>query len=129
MFKICSIGCGAMATQGHGPSFAKYKKDYQDTLLAACCDIDEDKAKKFAEEFGFEAYYTDYLKMLDEVKPDVISLISPVALTCEMSVEIMKRGYSVILEKPPGRNREEIELMIKTASETGVSVRTSFNRS
>ena len=27
MFKICSVGCGNMASSGHGPSYAKYKKD------------------------------------------------------------------------------------------------------
>lgn len=128
MLKICSIGCGAMAVQGHGPSFAKYKNDYPDTHLCGCCDIDEKRAKDFAEKFGFENYYTDYIKMLDTEKPDVVSLISPVHLTCEMSIEIMKRGYNIILEKPPGRNREELELMSKTAKECGVNVRTSFNR-
>ena len=72
MFKICSIGCGGMAKSGHGPAFAKYKKDYKDVCLAACCDINEEAAKAFKENFGFEAYYTDYQKMLEEVKPDVV---------------------------------------------------------
>ena len=62
MFKICSIGCGNMAVSGHGPSYAKYKKDYPDTLLAACCDLDEERAKAFCEKFGFEKYYTDYIR-------------------------------------------------------------------
>ena len=54
MFKICSIGCGAMAKSGHGPAFAKYKRDYEDVCLAACCDINEEAAKTFKEQFGFE---------------------------------------------------------------------------
>ena len=28
MFRICVIGCGNMARSGHGPAFAKYKRDY-----------------------------------------------------------------------------------------------------
>ena len=128
MFKICSIGCGPMAVSGHGPAFAKYKKDYNDVCLAACCDINEGAAKEFKEKFGFEAYYTDYAKMLDEVKPDVVSLLCPVKLTCPLSVDIMKKGYNIIMEKPPGKNVEEIKLMIKAAKESGVNVRTAFNR-
>lgn len=128
MFKICSIGCGAMARTGHGPSFAKYKNDYDDVCLAACCDVNEEAAKSFKEQFGFEAYYTDYKKMLDEVKPDVVSLLCPVHLTCPMSIDIMKKGYNIIMEKPPGKNAEEIGLMLKAAKESGVNVRTAFNR-
>ena len=128
MFKICSIGCGAMARSGHGPAFAKYKNDYEDVCLAACCDINEDAAKAFKEKFGFEAYYTDYQKMLDEVKPDVVSLLCPVKLTCPMSVDIMKKGYNIIMEKPPGKNKEEIFLMMEAAKESKVNVRTAFNR-
>ena len=128
MFKICSIGCGGMAKSGHGPAFAKYKNDYKDVCLAACCDINEEAAKAFKEEFGFEAYYTDYAKMLDEVKPDVVSLLCPVKLTCPMSIDIMKKGYDIIMEKPPGKNKEEILLMMKAAEESGVNVRTAFNR-
>ena len=128
MFKICSIGCGAMAKSGHGPAFAKYKRDYEDVCLAACCDINEEAAKTFKEQFGFEAYYTDYNKMLDECKPDVVSLICPVHLTCPMAIDIMKKGYNIILEKPPGKDVEEIKLMMKAAEESGVNVRTAFNR-
>lgn len=128
MFRICSIGCGPMAKRGHGPAFAKYKKDYDDVCLAACCDINEEAAKEFKENFGFETYYTDYVKMLDEVKPHVVSLLCPVHLTCPMSIDIMKKGYNIIMEKPPGKNKEEILLMKKTAEESGVNVRTAFNR-
>ena len=128
MFKICVIGCGNMSKSGHGPSFAKYKKDYKDVCLAACCDLDEEKAKSYMEAFGFECYYTDYKKMLEEIKPDVVSLICPVDFTCPISVEIMKMGINIIMEKPPGKNRQEIEIMDKAAKEYGVNVRTAFNR-
>ena len=128
MFKICSIGCGAMAQRGHGPAYAKYKKDYPGTVLAACCDINEDRAKKFSEDFGFEAYYTDYIKMLEETNPDVVCLLSPVDLTCPMAVEMIKKGFNIIVEKPPGKNCDEVLAILKAAQENGVNVRTAFNR-
>ena len=68
MFKICVIGCGGMSFTGHGPAFKKYFEDYDGVALAACCDINEEAAKQYKEDFGFEAYYTDYTLMLDEVK-------------------------------------------------------------
>ena len=44
-FKICAIGCGAMATTGHGPSFQRYAQEHPDVELAACCDLDAEKAE------------------------------------------------------------------------------------
>ena len=78
MFKICVIGCGTMSSTGHGPAFAKYKKDYQDVVLAGCCDLDIQKAQDYMQAYGFEACYTDYTKMIEEIRPDVVSVITPV---------------------------------------------------
>ena len=128
MLKICVIGCGNMARSGHGPAFQKYAAEYPDTLLAGCCDLKADSAEAFAETFGFARAYTDYRVMLDEIKPDVVSLLSPVALTSELAVSILRLGYPLILEKPPGRNREEVAAIAAAAEEAGVSVRTAFNR-
>ena len=46
-FKICAIGCGAMATTGHGPSFQRYAQEHPDTELVACCDLDAEKAELY----------------------------------------------------------------------------------
>ena len=128
MFKICVIGCGAMSLSGHGPSFKKYFEDYKDVSLEGCCDINEEAAEKYKEQFGFKKHYTDYNIMLDEIKPDVVSLLCPVKLTKPMSIDIIKKGYNIILEKPPGLNKEEIGEMIEAQKETNVFVRTAFNR-
>lgn len=36
-----------MSTLVHGPSFKKYAEEYKDVCLAACCDLDEEKAKEY----------------------------------------------------------------------------------
>lgn len=128
MFRICVVGCGEMATGGHGPSYVKYAASHPGTVLAGCCDIHAERAETFREKFGFQKAYTDYEQMLDEIHPDVVCLISPVHATCELAVSIFKKGYAVLMEKPPGRNRQEIERMMQAAQEAGVSARSAFNR-
>ena len=128
MFKICNIGCGHMARSGHGPAFKKYAQTRPDTILAACCDLNQERAEWFKEQFGFKKVYTDYKLMLAETKPDAVCLISPVDCTVEMAIEILKLGYPLILEKPPGRNVEETKQLVKAAVESGVTVRVAFNR-
>lgn len=47
--------------------------------------------------------------MLETEKPDVVSLIVPVHLTKSMAIDIMKKGFNIILEKPPGKDVAYIE--------------------
>ena len=44
-FKICVICCGGIAFNSHGPGYKKYAEQHKDTILAACCDIDEKKRR------------------------------------------------------------------------------------
>ena len=43
-FKICTIGCGKLAFDCHGPSYARYAAKHPGVELATCCDLDEAKA-------------------------------------------------------------------------------------
>ena len=128
MFKICIIGCGHMARHGHGPALKKYCDTYGGSVLAACCDIDPKRAEAFKEQFGFQRAYTDYKLMLDTEKPDAVCLISPVDVTCDMAIQILKMGYPLILEKPPGKNTAETERLMQVAKDSHVTVRVAFNR-
>ncbi len=67
--------------------------------------------------------------MLDTEKLDVVSLICPVKFTKDLAISIIKKGYNIILEKPPGLNKEEVYEIIKVADEhKDLFVRTFFNR-
>ncbi|NOZ21902.1 MAG: Gfo/Idh/MocA family oxidoreductase [Planctomycetes bacterium] len=127
-FKICVVGCGGMSTRGHGPSCAKYAATHPDTVLAACCDLDEAKAITYRDTFGFAKHYTDLVTMLDTERPDAVCLIAPVALTCELSCRIMEMGYPLIMEKPPGMTVEETDRMIAVAEAKDVSNQVALNR-
>ncbi len=127
-FKICTIGCGNMATRGHGPSFKKYAIENSDVEFAACCDIDVLKSEAFAEQFGFKRAYTNFEDMLNIEKPDAVCIILPVHLTTKIAVEVINKGFPVLLEKPPGRNSEETQMIIDAAKQKGVPAHVAFNR-
>ena len=127
-FKICVIGCGGIAFQMHGYAYRKYAALHNDTRLAACCDIDEKKAHDFKEKFGFEKSYTDFRVMLREEKPDAVCLNAPVPLTASLACEILKAGYPLMMEKPPGRNREETFDILRAAENSGKIHQVAFNR-
>lgn len=126
--KVCLIGCGGMATHGHGPAFQKYAAQNSQIHLAACCDVDASKAELFRSTFGFARAYTDIDEMLRVEKPDAVSLVVPVPLTEKMSIKLLEAGIPVILEKPPGMDREQTLRMMDVAARTGTMHQVAFNR-
>jgi len=127
-FTICTIGCGSQATKCHGPSYAKYAASHADTILTACCDLNEEKAILFRDRFGFARHYTDLETMLQTEKPDAVCLVAPEPLTCELSCRVFATGYPLLMEKPPGLDVADIERMIAAADGTGVASQVAFNR-
>lgn len=107
------IGCGIISAshldvlknQGHSP--------------VAICDVDEEKAKAQAEKYCPEAaIYTDYIAMLDEVKPDVVHVLTPHYLHSQMIVEILKRDIHCLCEKPVCIREDEFAAISKAERES-----------
>lgn len=72
--------------------------------LEAICDVDETALTGAPAEH----LYTDYKKMLDEVRPDVVHICTPHYLHAEMVIEALGRGINVLCEKPLCIREEDI---------------------
>jgi predicted dehydrogenase len=127
-FKICVIGCGDISIGQHGPGIKRYEELHDNTLFAACCDINGERAEAYRKKFNIPNCYTDLEVMLDTEKPDAVCLISPVNVTMELSIRVMEKGYPVILEKPPGLDGNETRKMMKAAEATRTPNQVAFNR-
>jgi myo-inositol 2-dehydrogenase / D-chiro-inositol 1-dehydrogenase len=131
--KLCVIGCGEHAASSHGPAQARYAAAHPDLDLAACCDLDPERAVQHRERFGFSRSYTDPLVMLDEEKPDAAVLVVPESMTSVLGCAVLERGVPVLIEKPPGRTLTELDRLIAAAeTRTGrtkpVPHQVAFNR-
>ena len=127
-FKICLIGCGGIAEQGHGPMLQKYASLRGWVELAACCDLSAERARAFAAAHGFARAYTDMHKMLDETMPDGAVLAVPVELTARLAIEVLARRIPLLLEKPPGISIDEGRAIAEAARQAGVPASVAFNR-
>src|SRR5690242_16205539 len=99
-FRIATVGCGGMATTGHGPAYARYAATRAGTVLVACCDLDPERAETFRARFGFARAYTDLDVMLDRERPGAVALVAPVDRTCDLACRILERGIPLLTEKP-----------------------------
>ncbi len=126
--KICLVGAGAFANFVHGPSM-KYLASTDSSLELACvCDCDRVKAEEFAAKFGFSRVSTDLDAMLAAEKPDGVAVLTGVAATSEVAGRVLAKGFPVMMEKPPGRNRQEIEHLIDCSAASGAPAMVAFNR-
>ena len=102
--------------------------------IVALCDPEIEKCHAANEKFGLcAAVYTDYLQMLDAVKPDVIHICTPHYLHAEMICAGLSRNIHVLCEKPLAitlAQLDQIEEAVKSSSaQLGVCFQNRFNPS
>jgi len=122
--RVAMIGAGSMASRVHYPSL----KEIPEAEKVAVCDLDEERARKAAERFGFELVYTDYRRMLDEVKPEAVYVIMAPHLLFDIVVECLERGVHVFVEKPPGITSNQTRAWARLARRHGCLTMVGFNR-
>ncbi len=55
--------------------------------------------------------FTDYLQMLDQVRPDIVTICGPFEQHAEMSSEALRRGIHVFCEKPVALTLEQLAMV------------------
>jgi predicted dehydrogenase len=69
--------------------------------IAAICDLDEERLKKFGDTFGVDARYSDIHAMLEREKPDLLHIVTLPGLRVElMTIAAQHRVPIAVVEKP-----------------------------
>lgn len=96
--------------------------------LTACCDLDADKVKAFAEKYGFARTYTDFNEMLATENLDCVSVCTWNAAHKCATIAALEAGANVLCEKPMALNAAEAQEMLDTAKRTGRLLQIGFVR-
>src|SRR3982751_4324027 len=89
-------------------------------VLKAVAARNEDRVKKFAANWGYEGYETDWRKLIDRKDIDLIDIASPNDTHREIAVAAARAGKMVMCEKPLGRTAAEAETMVAAVESAGV---------
>ena len=81
--------------------------------LKAVCDLDMDRARITAEQYGVQACYPSMAEMFQNEDLDAIFLCAPPRLHPELTCEALDAGVHVWMEKPPGMFAAEVAEMIR----------------
>ena len=119
--RICYIGAGRFTNRRNFPHLAEHDVD-----LVAVCDLEEEKARKAQEEYGFGKVYTDFRKMLEKEKPDAVFCVGPHRMHYGVGKEVLEMGFPLYTQKPPAANGQMAQEMADIAKRKGVVAHTGF---
>lgn len=111
--RVAMIGAGGIA----GTHMAELSK-MSDVELVAIADVNEKALSAKADEYKIPRTFTDYRKMLAEVKPDAVSVCTPNGLHCQPTIDALRSGAHVMVEKPLAMNAREGQAMLDAAKKS-----------
>src|SRR5262245_60329612 len=89
-------------------------------VLKALCARNPDRAKSFADKWGYQSIEADWRALVARKDIDVIDIASPNDTHCEIAVAAAKAGKMILCEKPLGRNAREAKAMVAAVEQAGV---------
>jgi len=116
------VGCGNM-----GMKRIKSILENQNRCQLVCiADMDVEKAKSVAKDFGCE-YYTEYMNVVGNPDVECVVVSTPNKFHAPVSIAALKHGKHVLCEKPLARNPKEAIAMVKAALKNHTFLKTGSN--
>ena len=106
------IGCGAIARE-HLAVLSNFK----DVDVGAVCDISPVRAEATAERFGIKKWYTDYKKLISDLRPDLVHITTPPSSHAPITKDCLAEGLNVLCEKPITIEYSDFKALMDLASE------------
>jgi predicted dehydrogenase len=91
-----------------------------DVALVAVQDRDGALARKRAAEVGNPQVFTDYVRMLEETKPDFVMALGRHRQMARIAHDLLDRRVPFLMEKPMGISADEVQSVAEKAARTGV---------
>jgi len=105
--RMAIIGCG-----GISETHIRVLQNFPDVELVAGVDIKSQRLQVMEEKYGFKNLYTDWKKMLKEIKPDAVNICTPNGVHAAPAIDSANAGCHVIVEKPMAMNPGECQKMV-----------------
>ena len=119
--RVAIVGTGRWGWQ-HARVFAAHP----DVDLCAVCGRDQVRAQLRADEFGVRAY-TAISKMIADERPDLIALSLPNQEHFAATLEVIKAGVPLLVEKPLVFDLGEADRLLGEAAARGLFFAINFN--
>ncbi|WP_020471976.1 Gfo/Idh/MocA family protein [Zavarzinella formosa] len=126
---IGMIGYGFMG-RAHSNAYVQVNNFFDlkyRTVLKAACARNAEKAKEFADQWGYESIETDWRKLLERKDIDAVDICVPNNLHCEIALAAAAAGKMILCEKPLALNAAEGRKMVEAVEKAGVANTVWYN--
>ena len=116
------IGYGFMG-RTHSNAYRKVNNFFDlehKPVLKAVCGRSHDKAKAFADKWGYESVETDWRKLLERKDIDLIDICTPNNLHAETAIAAAQAGKMILCEKPLAMTGPEALKMVEAVEKAKV---------
>jgi predicted dehydrogenase len=110
MVRLAMVGCGQISER-----FFKQAAARDDVRFVATCARRRESAEAKGREHRIDAWYDDYERMYDEVRPDGVVVTTPHSVHAAPSIAASRRGIHVLNEKPMATSLEDCRAMVGAA--------------
>src|SRR5437764_2028388 len=123
------IGYGFMG-RAHSNAYRKvnhfFDLEHRPVLKAACARS-PDKAKAFADKWGYESVETDWRRLIDRKDIDLIDICTPNNTHAEIALAAAQAKKMILCEKPLAMNGPEALKMVQAVEKAGVANMVWYN--
>lgn len=112
-----SIRTGVAGVGHHGYHHARIYHALEESELAGVADIDEDRGRKVAQEFGVTYHRT--VESLVDAGVDAVSVATPSSTHFDVGSALLRAGVNVLMEKPMAGSIDQAAELVQIAKEMG----------
>jgi predicted dehydrogenase len=119
---VAVIGYGFMG-RAHANAYRKVNNFFDlayRPILKVACARSADKAKDFADRWGFESVETDWRRVIERKDVDLIDICTPNNTHAEIAIAAAKAGKMILCEKPLAMTGAEAKAMVEAVEKTRV---------
>jgi UDP-N-acetylglucosamine 3-dehydrogenase len=119
------LGVAVIGTGFWGKNHARNYKELENTNLVAICDVNPERAKAIAEQYGVKAY-TDSSVMLKDPEVQAVSVCTWSIKLAEEALKCLNAGKHVLVEKPMATDTRQAQTLIDTAKANDLHLTVGF---
>jgi UDP-N-acetylglucosamine 3-dehydrogenase len=122
---VNNIGVAVIGTGFWGKNHSRIYKELENTNLVAICDVNPERAKAIAEQYGAKVY-TDSSVMLKNTEIQAVSVCTWSIKLAEEALKSLHAGKHVLVEKPMATNIKQAQTLLDTAEANGLHLTVGF---
>ena len=119
------LGTAVVGTGFWGKNHARVYGELDSTELVAVCDVNRERAKAVADQFGVKAY-TSSSRMLKNEEIEAVSVCTWSTKLAKEALKALKAGRHVLVEKPMATHTKQAEKLLDTAESNGLHLTVGF---